>query len=220
VSRTPTDDLIRDLARGLLPVRRVPRLRRVLGTAMLAAAAGGALFLSARGVRSDLVTQLAGDAWFRALAMALLLGAIGAPLAATAASVPGRRGVGAFGLACVGIGAIVAGVTALEIAAHGMPRPPAPGDVTCLLRALVLAVAPGLVLLFFAARAAPRSALAVGALAAAAAAAFGALAVHVSCPSPDPAHWGWGHGAAPVLAVLAAAPAFAVILARRRPSSS
>jgi hypothetical protein len=210
-----TDDLIRELASGLAPVRRIPRLRGVLALAAALAFAAALVQLAlAGGVRSDLVALLRHDAWFCAIAAALALVAVGAPLAATAASVPGRDAARRAGLVALAAALAVTAV-ALLFAAPGAPRGFASNDVRCLVRAALIAAAPAAALVLFATRALPHTPLLVSAFGVAAGGAFGALAMHATCPSPDPSHWGWGHAFAPIAAVLVIAPLAWLVLRRR-----
>jgi len=210
-----TDDLIRELASGLAPVRRIPRLRGVLVLAAALAFAAALVQLAvAGGVRSDLIARLRHDAWFCAIAAALALVAVGAPLAATAASVPGRETARRAGLVALAAGLAVAAV-ALLFAAPGTPRGFASNDVRCLVRAALIAAAPAAALLLFAARALPRAPFLLSAFGVAAGGGFGALAMHAICPSPDPSHWGWAHAFAPIAIVLVITPIAGYVLRRR-----
>lgn len=212
-----SEALVRELARELEPVRRVPRLR----TVALAVAGAFALGLAAQaGLGGPLPLRVAGMPWgeapFLLLLAALLLGGAGCLLAALGSAVPGRggcaragRGLAAGGLLAVG----VSGALAVE-AGEAVARAPAAAELRCALRAGLLGLVPALVVATFLARALARHPRRGALLAAVGAVGLGAAAVHASCGVGDVAHRLLGHGLLPVAAGLALSLPLALRLAR------
>ncbi len=212
-----SEALLRELARGLEPVRRIPRLR-----AGLAAALG--LWLVALAAHQALgfpSPRLDAGAWrslsFLAVLAGLALLAGGGVLAALAAAVPGREHLGraARGGALLGL-ALAAGAAATA-AGGGLAAGLGPAFGTsagCLLRAAALGLAPALAAAVFAARALPRRPLLTAAIAGLGGVGLGALAVHLSCAEGNALHVLLGHALAPLLAAALLALPLAALLRR------
>jgi hypothetical protein len=214
-SRALIDDLVRDLA----PVRPIPRLRAVaLGVAGLWLLAA-LLVLLVSGTRPGLAALVAG--WGPAAVSAGLTAAgLGAMIAALARSVPGREGTAALAATAACAGLVVALAAALLFAVTGpAAAEPAPlaADAGCLVRALLVALAPAGAVAWFAGRALAHEPLAVALVAATGAAALGGVGVLCGCPFADPRHLLTGHAAAPVLGVvLLTLPVLVALRARPR----
>ena len=91
-----TRDFARELAHGLEPVRRIPRLRTVAAGVSLGALCIGALTVVDLGLRSD-VRSLEMSLPYVAVLAGLTLFALGGLLAALGASVPGREAIARAG---------------------------------------------------------------------------------------------------------------------------
>ncbi|MDX1650385.1 MAG: NrsF family protein [Myxococcota bacterium] len=200
MSEGPTDELIRELARDLEPVRPIPPVRRVaLGVLALwglVATAGVAL----RGFRPDfgerLLMEMGAGGVFAGLATAGVCGVV----AALAAAVPGRERLarGALLAGAAGLG-VAAGIGSFLVVQSpvGDAAPPA-ADLVCLGVALAVGFLPALATVWFAGRALAQRPLAVVLAAAAGTAALGGVTAQASCPHADPAHLMLGHVLAPV----------------------
>lgn len=193
-----TEDLLRELAHDLPPVRRLPPLR-VAGAGVLAAWLAGAVsYTSLFGVSRVSESGGVGDPVYLLILVGLALAAAGGLPAALARAVPGREPTaraGAFVLAAGLLLAAGGGLTGVA-QAGGLTGG---GGLACLGRAALLALAPGLVTCAFLARAWQRrpgpAALAV----ALASLALGAVAVHASCVAEGGAHRLVGHVLGPLL---------------------
>ena len=216
-----TDTLIRELGRGLAPVRPLPRLRSVVMVALVLAVPGWIWALArAGGARPDLLPLATGDLVFASIALGLTLVGAAATVGATALAVPGRAEGARRALAFAALGALLAfGIApgwlgaAHPSAAHG----PQASDLGCLIRGLGVSLASALATVAFVWRAAPRRVAWTAAIGAAAGTALGALSMHVTCPSPEPSHWLFGHAAAPLVAALATLPLVYTLSRLRRP---
>ncbi len=219
-----TDALVGELARGLRPVRRLPRLRVVAaGVVSLAALLVGVDLLAGHVPDAPLVkpsydsldTQtILLHAWLAVTALAFALGEF----------VPGRdrlRRAGRLGLG-------VAFLALLLVGGERLADWPGPGSLpagwvaqtfSCTLGAIVPAAIPALLLAIFAARAAPHRVAGSLAVASAAAVALLTLPGIVRCGYPDPLHHVVGHLLAPVsgaaLLLVLTLPAFFIARARK-----
>ncbi|MEE9281182.1 MAG: hypothetical protein V3V67_13505 [Myxococcota bacterium] len=188
------ETLIRELARDLRPVVRLPRLRgiaaAVAGTAGLAAG----LYVG--------VPVLLGGAVEAPGRLEVTIGsshvvlAAGAVLLALASAVPGRRTLERVGLAgaCLGAALVLLSVPAVrEAALAGLGS-----GAVCALKATLLALVPAAVLLRFVAAAEPFSPSRTLLFGAVGALSLGALPVHLACPLEGSLHWLVGHSLAPL----------------------
>lgn len=219
MTRRPTDALIEELGRGLRPVRPIPRLRVVLGIAVLLASVGAIWRFSLVAPRVDLAGLIGGSLPFAAIAAGLALLAAGAASWVAGASVPGRERVAALGRKIAVAGSALALLFAplcVLLAAHDPVRMPAHDDLGCLVGGILVGWVPALWLVVFTRWAAPRRFAIAGALGMAAGIAAGALAIHASCPAPDAWHWVFGHAVTPFLIAVLALPVFALLRRSRR----
>jgi hypothetical protein len=178
VSQGTTEQLARELARGAEPVERLPSLRGVMVRVLAAASVSIAL----------------------ALAWRLTLVGAGATVAALALGIPGREAASRAGFVSAGLGLVLAlaWVPFLLSQPPTLPHALWPSDLVCLLSACAVGVPPGVVALWFVARAVPhRPSIAVLA-AAAGAVGLGAIAAKASCPVDGLRHLVFGHALAPV----------------------
>lgn len=210
MTRQSTEQLLRELARDVPPVRRTPPLR--VGLAVVLAA--WAIAVAAPwALRSPPEPLLRGIPWDDAFYLGVLVGlgalAIGATLAALAAAVPGReRACGASrGAALVGVAlAAGAGVAAvLATGSGGIDELASSG--ACIRHAAALAVLPALAASRFIARAAAGRPVRTALVGVTGAAGLGSVWVHSSCRAGGALHMLVGHALAPVLlGLLLAAP--------------
>lgn len=221
MTRRSSESLVRELARDLLPVRPIPRLRFVTGV-VATLALGGAAWALWRdgGVRPDLLPVMQGSATFDAILLAMTGIGISGLVAGVALCVPGRETLGsrAAVLAVLGAAFAFVAVPLGIVAMHVDPlRLPEAGDLLCMRIGLGAAAAAAFAGLGFGWRTAPRSLPLAAALAASGAGAVGALAVHLACPSPHAWHWLWGHAGVAVVAALLAFAAGSALRALRPP---
>lgn len=210
-----TEELIRELAEDLTPVRPIPRLRVVLLCIVLlwaAIAVPGALL---RGLRPDLLDALLASRGTFLVFGALALSGLGGILAALAMSVPGRDAAAGVGLV-LGVGGLVAaaglGTLLLLWNPHPLTAWVEAGDLGCLGVACGIAVIPAAGIVWFVGRAAPYRPLVAVLAAAAGMAALGAVAAQASCPYAEPRHLLVGHVLAPAVgAVLLTLPLLAAL---------
>ncbi len=199
-----TEKLVGALARDLMPVQRIPPLRRVaLGKGLLAlslaAAAVGVL-----GLRPD-VRALAFGASYAGIIAGLWLFALGGLLAALGASVPGRQSVSHQGLAAMALALALWLGSGLAMLRQGAPIGPLDAawlGLTgyCLAIASAVGLLPALALLRFVTRAFPyRPAVALG-VGAAGMVAFGSLSVHLTCSADELLHVASAHLVGPIAA--------------------
>jgi len=215
VSEPGRDERILGLARGLAPVRPIPRLRTALAAAL-------ALWLLALVVEWSLggAGVRGGDVWRELAFLLTLAGLVGLALGALgrtlAAAVPGReraaRGCGwlaALGLALAALGGIAAiggngwNLGADELRAYR----------DCASRSLQLGSASSLAAMLFASRAVLRSVLRALLWAAAGGAALGASWVHSTCSDDAPLHSLLAHVSLPLIAAGLIALAVAALIA-------
>ena len=197
-----TEALLRQLARELSPVRRLPRLR----TAGLALAGAFALGLALQaGLAGPL--RVAGVPWgevpFRLLLVALVVGGSGAVLAALAGAVPGRESAARLGRWLAGAGLAMGLLGALLGWGHPVDAAvPVAAGLRCAFRACLLGLVPAALVAGFLARALVRHPRRGAGLAFAGVVALGAAAVHASCGVGGAPHALLGHVAAPLAAGL------------------
>jgi hypothetical protein len=220
LAERPTDALLRELADDLAPVRRIPRLRSVA----LAAIAGC-------GVMAGLNTWLTGwplpflaaglpsrELSFVATLAGLALAAAGALTAALAGAVPGRGVAARAGrwTAAIGVALALVGAVWWALGAGAMEKTmPLASCVGCASHALLLAVAPALIVGLFIGHTLARRPLALCTFAATGAVALGAWLIHASCTDTGALHVALGHVAGPLgLGLMLALPL--TWLARRR----
>jgi hypothetical protein len=196
---------LRELARDVVPVRPVARLRTVAVVGVFAWAAAvalnglaGARWLEASGWSPTHIIAFAG----------LLVAGLAGLVAGLASAIPGREDAAQRGRSAVAwalLAASAAGFWAV-IATAGAATPTlgawVEGVVACFLRGLGLGLAPLLIAGVFVVRGActqPRSAVA---LALAGSVGLGALAVHATCSMTHPLHVLFSHSLAPIIAAL------------------
>ncbi len=220
-----TDDLVRELARGLQPVRRLPALGRVAGAVALVAAllvglelvvgyVAGTPLVKANFASFDLQTLVA-HALLASSALAFALGAF----------VPGRERLMRMGVLGLGLAAFALGIVGSErlLAWSGASTLEAGwlrATLGCGLGAVVPAAIPALLLTLFAARAAPHRVARALCIAAAGSVALLTLPGILRCGYPDELHHVLGHLLAPVFGAVAllalALPVFVSARALRR----
>jgi len=203
-----TRALAEGLSREVEPVRRIPRLRSVLGGVVaLAGVAAGWTLLRSGGVRSDLVAILSQYPGFAAIGVGLVAMGVGGSIAAVAASVPGRDALERFGMALLVVGAFVGFLAApgwILLHSAGVSLWPGRDEFMCLQGAIWVALLPCVAVLGFVFWAAPRRPVWAGLFGVAGAVALGAITMHASCPNDGAAHWIMGHALAPLMGALAA----------------
>ncbi len=216
-ARTAEEE-IRELARGLAPVRPIPPLR----SALAAAVALGLVALAAQWLLGGPGLRAGGvGAWltlpYLATFAGLALVALGAIGAALAGAIPGREVSSRLGARVAAFGLVLAIAGGLWGIAHG--DVPAAGEdlsacLSCIGRAFTLGAAPTLLACAFIVHAAVRRPGLGTALAIAGGVALGAAAVHATCPSDSPLHWILAHTLAPVAAMTVLTVPLAALLAR------
>lgn len=194
-----TEELVRELARGLVPVRRVAALPvAVAAVAGIWALFATLLVLSGTPLALELAHPPETGVGLLILT-GLVAAAAGGLLAALGARVPGGARARTAGAALAGAGLAAAVVSACLLAPGG-PDAPASADLACLAKAAALGLFPGAVLVLCVVRGASLGsgfalqAAVIGALA------FGAALVHLGCAWPAARHLLLGHALAPLLA--------------------
>lgn len=185
-----TDELIRDLAAGATPVRRLPRWTSRVGVWLLVALASAAVVVAAFGARRDLFQVLVNPEFAVGELMLLAL-AILAASAALILSVPGQERsslvrwlpmTAAFIVLFWGIGELaVTAATGGVTGRVGFAWP-------CIVRTLAVGLVPGVVLLMMVRSAAPLRGAWAGLLALLATAAVGVFGTRMICPNDRPMH--------------------------------
>jgi hypothetical protein len=182
--------LIRELAAGAAPVRRLrPVALRVAGWAVLAAVSLGAVMML-MGVRRDLGDAL-DQADFAFEAALLIITALSAAVGALVISVPGAERT-----ALVRWAPVIAGVSCVLWAAGELVMASATGAPTgrltfawhCVYKTASVAAVPGVALFVMVRQAAPLRAGWAGLLAVLATAAVGVLGANTICPNDRPLH--------------------------------
>ena len=212
------EEQIRELARDLAPVRRIPPLGAAAAAAVALCLVGLAAewLLVGSEVRPGSEWRLA----YAATLAGILLVALGALLAALAAAIPGREATVRLGTAAAAVGLALTTGGGLVGLVQGA-EPVGTDLATCLgcaIRVLTLGVAPVLLACGYLAWAALRRPGLGAVLALAGGVALGAAAVHATCPIDSPHHWLLAHALAPAAAaaVLAAPLAFGLARWTRR----
>jgi hypothetical protein len=199
------EDLIRELARDLDPVRPIPRIRTVTAGVVALWFAMAALGLAALGLRPDLAEATIGTRGVAVVFAGLGLAGLGGVVAALAMGAPGREVLARAAIALAILGMVVAAaVGTLLVVASPVPEMPVPwsGDLGCLSVAIAVGLLPALGVVWFAGRASPFRPVIVVLAAAAGAAALGAIAAEMSCPHSDMRHLLVAHALAPAAGVL------------------
>jgi hypothetical protein len=198
-----SERLVRELARDLVPVRRIPRLRVVALLLAAGALCLSALVVSVLGLRPDVRAGTA-SASYLGIVAGLGLFSLGGLVAALGASVPGRAALVRAGLAA--LAAAVALWMAALVAQLGGGARLGPLDsawlgtsARCLLIATGVGMLPALALLRFVGSAFavnPRVAVGIGA---AGMVAFGSLSVHLTCSADEVLHVATAHLMGPLV---------------------
>lgn len=218
MSAPSPEDRIRDLVTDLRPVRRIPPLRVAFAWTVLPWLLAFALDWSFGRTR---LRALSDPFWTAPFALAILAGlfvvGLGSTVAALASSVPDRSETMRKGLLMAAVGAAI-GLSGALLQLSGPSSMNDPvwwrGSIACMVHAVGLGLATGLVAARFIGAAAMWRPGASAALAVAGAVALGAVVVHASCTQGDTLHQLVGHALAPAIAVaLLAAP---LALAMRR----
>ena len=205
--RRSTDSLIRDLSRGLEPVRRVPPLHGVAAVAVTLAVATAAIALVTWGLNETFRGLHPEPRYWVAIA-GMLAFAAGAATAALGSTIPGNDRLIRGGVAVMAVGAAVTLFGSALFLARISAGEPAGSfwsalSLVCLGRSSLVAVPAAALLTVFAARGFPhRPWLTVG-FGALGLVAFGALPVTMSCGSQSIFHIVFAHMLAPATAGLA-----------------
>lgn len=203
----PTNELIRELARGLRPVRRIPPLGRI---AAIVAGLAGALVVAHVGYAlasgSPLVKPDFGPVDGETLVAHALLAA-GALAFALGASVPGREPLARVGAIALGVAAAAVVWIGCARLLHWSGLASTSSDwlgaaFSCGLGSIAPAILPVLLLTRFSARAAPRHTALVLFVGAAAPIAILTWPGIVGCAYPDELHHVAAHLLAPALGAL------------------
>jgi hypothetical protein len=213
-----SEQLAVELARHVVPVQPIARMRVVLTQVLAVGSVVAAVFLTLKGVTPLLLASLV--MWPFALVVAgLCLVGAGAVVAGLGMSVPGRDGAVRAGLASAGLGAVLA----LVLAPLLRLREPGPAllaglssDLGCLLSACAVGILPAAVALWFVTAAAPRRPLLAVVVASIGAVGLGALAAQAACPYSDVRHMLLGHAGAPWLGGLLLAVPLGLLMRRLR----
>lgn len=217
MSAWSTEERIRELTRGLEPVRPIPAIRSVLA----AAVALGLVALAAHWLLGGPGLRPGGDAVSGPPYVATLAGlaavALGALGAALAVAVPGRERAAHLGIRVAASGLALALAGGLWGVAAGAPvQAGAELDrcLWCMGRALALGVVPVLLACAFIVYGAVQRPGLGAVLALAGGVALGAAGVHTTCPSDSPSHWLLAHSFAPVAALLVLGAPVGALLTR------
>lgn len=230
-----TEALVEQLARGLAPVRPVPRLRTAVLAGLAVGALAGAIPVQAKGLRLPLLEVVLREPAFAPVALGLALLAPAALVAGLARAFPGRdvAAVGAWRLALLGL-AVALGGGAVALAWQGALATPfweaAPSgrrDWLCFAQGTLLALpAAGLAVWLlrrgtpFAGASGTLRELASPAWVALGAVATGALATHLTCRASGARHVLLAHAAAPLAGAALLAPLGWAWLRHRRSAAA
>jgi hypothetical protein len=205
VSGSQAEDLIRDLARDLDPVRPIPRIRTVVAGVVALWLVIAAMGLTVLGLRPDIAEAMIGARGVAVVFAGLGLAGLGGVVAALAMGVPGREVLarGALTLAALGM-VVAAGVGTVLFAMSRVTeaRVPFTADLACLAVAVLVGLLPAVGVIWFAGRAAPFRPVTLVLAAAAGTAALGAITAQASCPHPEMRHLLVAHALAPAVGVL------------------
>lgn len=214
----PTEELIREFARDLAPVRPIPRLRSVFATALAAGliALGTHWLLGGPGLRPG-----GAGVWsfaYLATLAGLTLVALAALGAAFAVAVPGREFAARMGTRVAGAGFTVAVTGGLWGVAHSGIAAPIGEEIlaclSCFTRALAIGAVPVLLACAFIVYTTLRRPGLGTSFGVAGGIALGAAAVHATCPSDSALHWLLAHTLAPPMAILVLTVPLAALVAR------
>lgn len=219
MSGRTSEDFARELTAGLVPVRPIAPLRRVVALAIVTWAAA----IAARSALGGQLPCVGVDcSWrdpvFSGLLLGLSFAAVGGLVAALAHAVPGREHLAAIGAIALlgGVAlALTSGALALWLGAAPQ-RAPLAAAAGCSARAVALGIVPAVLACGFAARAFERRPGRGAALACLGGVALGAVAVQLTCGGGDPRHLLVGHALAPIGAALLLAVPCAALLSRAR----
>jgi hypothetical protein len=205
VSSGHAEELIRELARDLDPVRPIPRIRTVTAGVVVLWLAVAAIGLGVLGMRPDLAHAMIGVPGVAIVFTGLGLAGLGGVIAALALGVPGRERLARVALVLAVLGMVsAAGVGTLLVAISPVADAGVSwsGDFACLAVAVLVGLLPAVGVVWFAGRALPfRPVIAVLA-AAAGTAALGAITAQASCPHSEMRHLLVAHALAPAFGVL------------------
>jgi hypothetical protein len=205
VSGGHPEELIRELARDLDPVRPIPRIRTVMVGVIVLWLAVAAIGLTVLGLRPDLAEATIGAWGVAAVFAGLGLAGLGGVVAALAMGVPGREVLARAALAAAILGmAAAAAVGTVLVAITPVDHAPSSftADLGCLSVAMLVGLLPAVGVVWFAGRAAPFRPVVLVLAAAAGTAALGAIAAQASCPHSDMRHLMVAHALAPAVGAL------------------
>ena len=206
MSGSPSEALIRDLARDLDPVQPIPRIRTVMTGVIALWFAVAAIGFTVLGLRPDSADAMIGVRGAAAVFAGLGLAGLGGVVAALAMGVPGREVLARVALALAILGMLIAaGVGALLFAVSPVAevRVSWTADLACLTVAILVGLFPAVGVVWFAGLALPFRPVIVVLAAAAGAVALGAITAEASCTHSEMRH---------LLVAHALAPAFGVVL--------
>jgi hypothetical protein len=205
VSGGHPEELIRELARDLDPVRPIPRIRTVMAGVIGLWLAVAAIGLTVLGLRPDLAEATIGARGVAAVFAGLGLAGLGGVVAALAMGVPGREVLARAALAVAILGMVAAaavGTVLVAITPVDHALVPFTADLGCLSVAMLVGLLPAVGVVWFAGRAAPFRPVVLVLAAAAGTAALGAIAAQASCPHSDMRHLMVAHALAPAVGAL------------------
>ena len=204
MSGSPSEALIRELARDLDPVQPIPRIRTVMTGVIALWFAVAAIGVTVLGLRPDPADAMIGVRGVAAVFAGLGLAGLGGIVAALALGVPGREVLARVALALAILGMLMAaGVGALLFAVSPVAEVGVSwtADLACFAVAILVGLLPAAGVVWFAGRALPfRPVIAVLA-AAAGAVALGAITAQASCTHSEMRHLLVAHALAPVFGV-------------------
>lgn len=195
-----TENMIRELAAGLPPVKPLGRLRDAILLALLISLPFDAYWLLSSGLREQFRLGESPDVTFLAVAAILVTLLIGGSLAGLAAAIPGREDAFALGRNLTIGGAVAGGLLfAISWVGSGTEIGEVMGSsLQCIIGATTLGVPTSLYLASYVLRGAPVRAPVAIALACAGGIGVSASIVHLTCSHRLAAHLVLGHGLAPI----------------------
>lgn len=195
-----TDEMIRELATNLTPVKPLGRVRDTVFAALGISLPFYGYWLITSGVRDQLRLGEAPDLVYLTVGIAQLLVAIGGLGAGLAAAVPGREDTARLGrgifLAGLGLGILVLGTQ--WSAGTGVILDVSRSSLQCATAAAMLAVPSALLLARFTVRGAARHFPRSLSLACMGAIGVSSAVVHLTCSHAESIHLVLGHGFAPL----------------------
>jgi hypothetical protein len=181
------EHLIAQLARDVTPVTPLPapqvRVARWVGVALVAVVAVVAM----RGLRSNWSLVMSDPGFLGTVALMLVTGLVSA-LAALALSVPGMVSAWWVRWTPVALVGMWGSVLVFEVWSAGTRLIPTQSGIECVWKTYGIAVAPAVLLVWLARRAAPLDWRWTGCLAALAALSFGVLGTELICPITNHGH--------------------------------